>query len=485
MLAGLMLGAAALSARVSSRLGIPTALVFIGLGMALGRQEQLRSNFGEFDGAYVIGTMALALILFYGGLSTDLRRVRGVWIPATLLATVGVVGVTLLTALIAMWLIPGLTWPVALILGAVLGSTDAASVLQILSGERISGRVRETVELESGLNDPMAFVLVAAFTEMYLGNGWSWMTVPQTAWQLVGGAGIGVAIGWLSSRALHAFPEHDPEVYPARTIAIALVAYGAAHVVHASGLLAVFLAALYLANSRALPYRATIVRFHGTLAYLAQIVMFVTLGFLIEPRKLLDGRVLVGGTLVAIVLAVISRPVVVTAILWPCGFKPKEIAGIAWLGLRGAVPVILMTIPLISVTDDRADATLQLLFMLVFCSVIVGNIIPGSTVRWTMKLLRLRLPPAPRPTASIDIVTAVPLDTTLVMLMVNPGSTVAGRTLAEAKLPGEITVAILVRRGHTERVRGDTVFEVGDEVALSLPDRLTPVVRRMFGEEEA
>jgi cell volume regulation protein A len=157
---------------------------------------------------------------------------------------------------------------------------------------------------------------------------------------------------------------------------------------------------------------------------------------------------------------------------------------VAWLGLRGAVPVILMTIPLLSVTDDRANATLQLLFMLVFCCVIVGNIIPGSTVRWTMRLLRLRLPPAPRPTASIDIVTAVPLDTTLMMAMVNPGSPIAGHTLADAKLPSEVTVALLVRNGHTERVRGDTTFEVGDEVALSLPDRMTPVVRRMFGEEE-
>ncbi len=483
-LAGLLLGAAALSARASSRLGIPSALVFIGLGMVLGRQDQLRNSLSEFDVAYSVGTVCLVLILFYGGLSTHVRKVRGVWGPSILLATVGVVGVTLITAFFAKMLIPGFGWPAALILGAVLGSTDAASVLQILTGERIAGRVRETVELESGLNDPMAFILVAAFTTLYVTGTWSWMVVPEILWQLVGGALVGLATGWTAVKLLISFREDAAEVYPARTLAIVLISYGVATIIGASGLLAVFLSALYLANCRSLPYRATLVRFHATLAYLAQITMFLVLGFLVDPVQLINGEVMTGGAALAVILAVAARPVVVTAILWPCGYAPREIAGIAWLGLRGAVPIVLMTIPVIAVSDDRANADLRVLFLVVFCCVIIGSVIPGSTVRWTMRLLRLRLPPVPRASASIDLVTAAPLDATLLMFVVHSDSPIAGKTLAEAKIPAEITVALLVRGTHTERVRGDTTFQVGDEVALSVPDRMASVARKIFGHEE-
>jgi len=484
-LTGVLLGVAAFSARASARLGIPTALVFIALGMVLGRQPELRSAFEGYDVLYIVGNIALSLILFYGGLCTDLRRVKGVWWPAVALATVGVLGVSLLTGAVAWLIVPGITFSAALILGAVLGSTDAASVLQILGGERIAGRVKETVELESGLNDPMAFILVATFTAMSLGDGFSWMVLPEVLWKLVGGAFMGVFIGWVAMNVTHHIREDAPESYPVRTLAVALLAYGVAESLHASGLLAVFMSALYLRNSRGLPYSATLVRFHATLAYLAQIVMFVALGFVVNPAVLVEVPVALGGTVLAIVLALLARPVVVTAVLAPFGFPAREVAGIAWLGLRGAVPVILMTIPLIAAADNPGAAgELEIIFKVVFFAVIVGNIIPGATVRWVMRLLRLRLPPVPQASASIDIVTARPMDATLVMLPVHHDSPIAGKTLADAKLPGEVTVALLVRNGRAERVRGDTVFEVGDEVALAVPDRMLGVVHDFFGHAQ-
>lgn len=483
-LTGLLLGAAAFSARASSRLGIPTALVFIALGMALGRQPELRSAVGDYDVLYVVGNVALSLILFYGGLCTDLRRVRGVFWPAVALATVGVLGISLVTGVVAWLLIPGITFAAALILGAVLGSTDAASVLQILGGERIAGRVKETVELESGLNDPMAFILVATFTAMSMGDGFSWMVLPGIVWKLIGGAFLGVFIGWVAMNAIQHFRDDAPEAYPARTLAVALLAYGVAESLHASGLLAVFMAALYLRNSRQLPFSATLIRFHATMAYLAQIVMFVALGFVVNPAVMVEFPVAVGGTVLALALALITRPLVVTMVLWPFGFPANEIAGVAWLGLRGAVPVILMTIPLMVSAGDTRNDELQIIFKVVFFCVIVGNVIPGATVRWVMGMLRLRLPPAPQASATIDIVTAQPMDAALMMMPVHPDSPVAGKTLAEAKLPGEVTVALLVRNGRAERVRGDTVFEVGDEVALAVPDRMASVVRALFGHAD-
>lgn len=481
-IAGLVLGAAVLGTKLSAKAGVPTAIAFIGLGMLLGTQERLRAALVGYDGAYAFGNLALALILFYGGLCTDLRRTRRIWGPAITLATLGVVGVSLLTALLAWALLPGFRWDHALILGAVLGSTDAASVLQILTGERIAGRVRETVELESGLNDPMAFVLVASFTAIAAGDGWSWWRIPEIGWQMLAGAAIGGAIGWIAIRAIRWFAEESHEMYPAITIALALTSYGVASLAQASGLLAVFITALCLGSSPTLPYRGTLVRFHASLAYLAQIMMFIVLGALVAPRELLDVRAVAGGTLVALVLALVARPVVVTAILLPFGYSVRETAAVAWLGLRGAVPVILMMIPILVAREDADVGSLQQLFNAVFICVLVGSIIPGSMVRWVLSFLRLRMPPAPRPSATIDIITKTPLDTTLVMLVVQPGAPIAGKTLAEARIPGEVTVALLVRGAKTERVRGDTRFDVGDEVALSVPERTAPAMRALFGE---
>ena len=482
VIVGLMLAMAALGTKVASRIGIPTALGFIGVGMVLGGQADLRDSVATYEGAYSVGNIALALILFYGGLSTDIRRTRGIWMPSITLATVGVTIVTLTTALIFWLVAPGVPWHVALILGAVLGSTDAASVLQVLGNERIGGRVRETIELESGLNDPMAFVLVAAFAQMATGGGFDAWSIQDIAWKMGAGAVIGLAIGWVSGLALAAFEEDSPEVYPIITIALALLSYGAAEMLHASGLLAVFMTALTLGNSADLPFRSTIVRFHASLAYLAEIIMFLVLGLLVQPQALMEPRLVGAGIFLALALAFVSRPVAVMSILLPFGYSVRESVAVAWLGLRGAVPIILMTIPLLSAHSAEVSGQMSRAFAVVFVCVVVGSIIPGATVRWTMRLLRLRLPPAPRPSASIDMVTKTPLDTRMMMMVVQPGAPIEGKTLSEAHIPGEITVALVIRGTRTQRVRGDTRFEAGDEVAISLTERLVPVAGRLFGE---
>ena len=151
---------------------------------------------------------------------------------------------------------------------------------------------------------------------------------------------------------------------------------------------------------------------------------------------------------------------------------------------RGAVPIILMTIPLLHAHGPEEHTRLERAFGAVFVCVIVGSIIPGATVRWVMRFLRLRLPAAPRPSAMIDMVTKTPLDTRMMMLVVQPGAPIEGKSLEEARIPGDITVALLVRGARTQRVRGDSRFEAGDEVAVSLPERLIPIARQMFGEHD-
>jgi cell volume regulation protein A len=296
------------------------------------------------------------------------------------------------------------------------------------------------------------------------------------------GAVIGLAIGWVSGLALAAFEEDSPEVYPIITIALALLSYGAAEMLHASGLLAVFMTALTLGNSADLPFRSTIVRFHASLAYLAEIIMFLVLGLLVQPQALMEPRLVGAGIFLALALAFVSRPVAVMSILLPFGYSLRESVAVAWLGLRGAVPIILMTIPLLSAHSAEVSGQMSRAFAVVFVCVVVGSIIPGATVRWTMRLLRLRLPPAPRPSTSIDMITKTPLDTRMMMMVVQPGAPIEGKTLTEARIPGEITVALVIRGARTQRVRGDTRFEAGDEVAISLTERLVPVAGRLFGE---
>ncbi|NBX32122.1 MAG: potassium/proton antiporter [Planctomycetes bacterium] len=482
IICGLMLAVAALGTKMAMRIGIPTALGFIGVGMLIGGQTDLRTLLQGYEGAYSIGNIALALILFYGGLSTDVRKVRGIWLPSITLATVGVLGVAGVTAYIIRILVPSAPWSVALMMGAVLGSTDAASVLQILARERLSGRVREIVELESGLNDPMAFILVATFTSVAMGGAFEVSTIPTIMWQMCAGALIGGGIGWLSSLAIGAFEEDSPEIYPVITIALALLAYGIAESLHSSGLLAVFMTALTLGNSADLPFRSTIVRFHASLAYLAQIVMFFVLGVLVIPESLLDVRVMASGTLIALILAFIARPLVVTPLLLLFRFPIRESLAVSWLGLRGAVPIILMMIPMTAARTSVGQHNLSRAFAVVFVCVVVGSIIPGSTVRWVMRLLRVRLPPIPRPSTTIDMITKTPLDTRMMIMVVQPGSAIDGKYLAEARLPGEITIALVIRGARTHRVRGDTRLEAGDEVALSLPDRMVPIAQVLFGE---
>ncbi|MEI6474360.1 MAG: potassium/proton antiporter [Planctomycetota bacterium] len=482
IICGLMLAVAALGTKVATRIGIPTALGFIGVGMLIGGQTEIRTALQGYEGAYSIGNISLALILFFGGLSTEVRKVRGIWLPSITLATVGVLGVAGVTACIIRLLVPSVPWSVAMMMGAILGSTDAASVLQILARERLGGRVREIVELESGLNDPMAFILVATFTSISMGGSFEVSTIPAIIWQMCAGALIGGAIGWLSDLALGAFEEDSPEIYPIITIALALLAYGVAESLHSSGLLAVFMTALTLGNSADLPFRSTIVRFHASLAYLAQIVMFFVLGVMVVPETLLDMRVIASGTLIALILAFIARPVIVTPLLLLFRFSIRESIAVSWLGLRGAVPIILMMIPVSAAHSEIGRQQLSRAFSVVFVCVVVGSIIPGSTVRWMMRFLRLRLPPVPRPSATIDMVTKTPLDTRMMIMVVQPASLIDGKYLSEAKLPGEITIALVIRGARTLRVRGDTRFEAGDEVALSLPERLIPIAQVMFGE---
>ncbi len=378
--AGVLLGASALLSRLGSRTGLPVAFLFLAVGMLAGSDGLGGIAFEDYPLAFRLGTCALVLILFDGGLNTPLGRVRPVLGPATVLATLGVAGTAGLAAAAARFLLH-VPWTYALLLGAILSSTDAAAVFSVLrgSGTQLRERVGTTLELESGLNDPMAVILTLALTEsLVTGQPPGLRLLTEVALQLaVGtllGALLGTAAAWLLGRV--ALPA--PGLVPVVTVAVALVTFGLTTLLHGSGFLAVYLAGMAVGRAT-VKDRAGLLRVHDGLAWLAQVGMFLMLGLLVFPSRL--GAVALPGTILALVLAFIARPLVVALCLLPFRYTWKERLYVGWVGLRGAVPIILATFPVLAEVPGST-----LLFNVVFYSVVVSGVLPGATVarvsRW-------------------------------------------------------------------------------------------------------
>jgi len=475
---GALLLVSSLLSRVGNRLGVPVSLLFLLIGMLMGSDGPGGIWFDRFDVAYLAGTAALVIILFDGGFNTSFGPLRRVLVPAGVLATVGVMGVAGLTALGAHAL--GMSWGEAMLVGAIVSSTDAAAVFSLLEGVPLRRRVGLTLEAESGLNDPVAVILTVATAGNLAGTGTlSWMLLPSMLTQLVVGGAVGLAIGaggrWLMQR-VHL---STPALFPVLTLAVALVAYGVPTLVGGSGFLSVYLAGIIVGNG-AIPYRVNLSRFHSSLAWLAQIGMFLLLGMLVFPRQL--PPVAVTGLALALYVAVVARPVVVTACLLPFGYSWREIACIAWLGLRGAVPIILATVPIL-MSDDPTTPAREVLdeFELVFFIVVVGSFIPGMTVRWLPHLLKLEEPTRPQPVAAVDITSSLPIHEAQLSLYIGPDCPVAGHIVQELALPNDAAVMLIVRDEELIAPRGHTALRVGDHAFVLCHQTSAAAVRSRFG----
>jgi cell volume regulation protein A len=390
--AGLVLLIAVIFNRYGKKLGLPSGLLFLGLGMICGEDGPLRIDFLDFDLTYGVGMICLILILFYAGLGIKIPSMRGAWTPAIALATVGVLMISAIIAVFVRVWSPHASWSEALLIGSVLGSTDAAAVFAALAGVGFKGRVRQIVELESGLNDPMAFILVFALTSVVLGKEWSGLEIGlDVLKQFTIGAGAGLFMGWLAMLSFKLLPSQETGLYPIRSVACALASFGLASIFDGSGLISVFLCAILLGNS-SLPLRSTIVRVHDSLAWGGQITMFFLLGLLCTPHRFIEPEILIGGTMVALWLAFVARPVAVAVILLPMRIPWREIVCVAWLGLRGAVPIILSTIPLLFLGNPDIAPRAQRLFDLVFICVVVGCFIPGAIIKVVPRWLGMLTP---------------------------------------------------------------------------------------------
>ena len=475
MIIGVILGAGALLSRFSRFMGIPAGLLFLIAGMLLGEDGPFGIRFNNYEITYEIACTALGLILFHGGLSTSLETLRRAWRPALLLATVGVLGITVVTGW-GVWLFSPkvTTFAVSLLIGAILASTDAAAVFDLLASQRLKGRAREILVVESGFNDPMAFVLVFALTDTVvfhgsdLGMGFDLAVIGVLAWQLVIGLLIGLVAGLLGSSLLHFSSAGGAALYPVLTIAIALVTIGFAGVVGSSSLLATYIAGVVIGN-RNIPFRSTMERVHDTIAWVSQITMFFLLGLLVTPSLLPE--FIVGGVLTALWIAFLARPLVVGTLLSFFKIPWRENILISFAGLRGAVPIILATIPILVIAEipDRPGTEIERLFAFIFVVVVVGSFIPGMLVRPISKLLDMRAGTIEEPSVELELVAADVLDERIETFLVPSTHSDASRTLESLGLPEGARVLTVLRDGRFKLVENDLILEPGDHLALVYP----------------
>lgn len=474
LVTGVMLILGILSSKLSDRMGMPVLVLFLGLGMLAGSEGPGGIAFGDYDLANRIASIALAMILFDGGLRTSMDSLRATWKPALTLATFGVVVTAALTGLAAMWLL-GLPLLHGLLVGGIVGSTDAAAVFSVLrtSGVKLPERLAATLEVESASNDPMAIFLTIALTGMVVGtSGGPADLATLLALQMGVGALMGVLVGLAGAWVINRIRLDHAGLYPVLALAVGMISFGLTAILQGSGFLAVFITGILLAD-RVEVFRRGILLFHDAMAWLSQIVLFVLLGLLSFPSQMLD--VVLPGIGVAVVLQLVARPVAVWLSASPFGFNARELTFLSWVGLKGAVPITLATFPLTAGVEGS-----QMLFNAVFFIVIVSAVTQGTSLAATARWLGLGRPADPAPPLTVEISALRSVEGEIVDYTVPPSARVAGQQLRALALP-DGSAATLVVRGNTVIVpRGSTALRPGDHVFVAMHRRLKPLIDRLF-----
>ncbi len=471
LIAGMVVVIAILATRLSSRLGVPALLLFLATGMLAGSDGPGGIWFDDPALAWRVGLVALSVLLFSAGLDTDIKSVRPVLGPGLALATVGVTVSAGLTALFYSLAFDRPALEGAL-LGAIVSSTDAAAVFGVLrtTGIRLKGRIQHLLEMESGSNDPVAIYLTVAATAALAGTSPSVATI---ALGMLGQMGIGLVVsvagGWALAWAINRLRAGQEGLYPVFATALALAIFGGAAVAHGSAFVAVYVAGI-VAGSGPLIHRRGIVRFHDALAWLAQISMFVLLGLLVFPSRL--PSVAGEGLAIAAFLLLVARPLAVFASLAPFRFPLRQQAMVAWVGLRGAVPIVLATWPRVAGVEG-ADRIFDIVFFVVVVSVLVQGMSLPAVARW------LDLAEA-SPSPERDLAEAAGEARGAHTTRLRVGRRAHGRSLLEVGLPPRALVALVEHNGQRIVPQGSTTLREGDHVLVVFQDGQEEAVRELL-----
>lgn len=461
-LGALVVLTAVVAARLSSRSGLPSLLMYLGIGLLLG-EGGLGIRFDNDQLMQVLGYVALILILAEGGLSTSWGAIKASVGPAIVLSTLGVL-VSVGVVGVAAHLILGLGWAPAFLLGAILSSTDAAAVFSVLRTVPLPHRLTGLLEAESGFNDAPVVMLVIALSEVVAGNAstpW-WGIALMAVFELVGGAVIGLGTGYLGGRVIRHFADASSGLFSLGILSLTILAYALASLAHASGFMACYLAALVLGNMK-IPHRLAVRGFSQAAGWLAQIWLFVLLGLLADPSRLLDHVWDAVG--IGLVLLLLARPLSVLVSMTPFGIALREQAFLSWAGLRGAVPVVLATVPVTSGAKG-----MDWLFDLVFMLVVVYTLVQAPLLPPVARALRVV-----DPAAGTDLgIESAPLDdvgATLLRVDIGDDSRMAGIEVFELRLPEGAAVSYVVRGGKGFVPSRSTLLRHGDRLLVVCPVR--------------
>lgn len=466
-----------MTSTLSARLGVPLLLFFLGVGMLAGEEGVLGIQFQEYALANFVGQAALACILLDGGLRTSLNSFRVGLRPAITLATWGVLATVLALGLFATWLL-GIDWRLGLLMAAIVGSTDAAAVFSLLrnGGVKLNDRVQATLELESGANDPLAILLVTVMIALNLDpQSQSIGSVITMLIQQIGvGLMVGLAAGWAISLLLPKVYLADG-MYAILILSAGLAVFGATNLLGGSGFLAVYLTGIIIGNTKV---RATehVLRVMDSFAWLSQAILFVVLGLLVTPSEML--KVWHYSLIIFLFLLFVARPVAVGTSLLPFGFRLREIAFISWVGLRGAVPITLAIIPVMSNVQGASLA-----FNITFGVVILSLLAQGATIPFMSRVFKVWVPTDAEPKAEHEIWVGDQANITLYEFEVKVGAFAIGRhpqDISSKVNSHEIAVFAVVRGEHLINVDEDTVLKVGDIVWYALSGGWAANIAKVF-----
>ncbi|OGX79401.1 K+/H+ antiporter [Exiguobacterium sp. SH31] len=477
LLFGLLLVAGVLATRVSTRFGLPALILFMGIGMIMGSDVTGLIFFDDSNLAQMIGISALIVILFEGGLQTKWASIRSVLAPSASLATIGVLLTAGLVA-VAVRFVFGFDWIESFLFGAIIGSTDAAAVFAAFKGKNIAPKVGATLEAESGTNDPMAmFLTILALDFMLKPDTTIWDGIWMFLLQIIVGAFAGYMLGNLSRLMLNHLRLESSGLHAVLMISMAFMTYGVAAYFAGSGLLAVYLAAMIVGNAHT-AHEVTIVQFSEALAWIMQIIMFVILGLLVYPKQLFDPELIWKGLLISFFLMFVARPIAVYLSTIAMPFTHKEKLFISWAGLKGAVPIVLATFPLIAGIDNS-----QLIFNAVFFVVVTSALIQGTTLTPLAARLNLLGPDKIRSPYTIALVSSKQSQHQLVPYVATETSSMIGRTLADITLPPNTVVNAIVRKDYLIPPTGQTKIEPGDLLYVLASTYRHDQLDRKFGED--
>jgi cell volume regulation protein A len=456
--AGGLLALGLAASLLAGRLRIPGLVLFLCLGMAIGSDGLGLIDFADYEAARTIGVIALALILFEGGLAAGLQEIRSVLGSALSLALLGTLLTALAAGVAASWLLD-LTLLQGMLVGSIVSATDGAAIFALLRGSTLKRPLARTLEGEAGMNDPVAVLLVLGFIEWIRHDDFGVVDMAgMFVAQLGIGAIVGIAVGWAAVKAFRNVRPATVGLYPVASLAVVAIAFGLADVLHGSGFLAVYLAGLVMGSAQ-LPARQTVAAFHDGLAWVAQLVMFLTLGLLVFPADL--AKIAFEGTLVALALVLVARPlaVAVATALAPLSLGDRLVLG--WAGLRGAVPIVLALFPIIEHIPRS-----HTFFNIAFFAVLLSTLLQGATfeplARW---LGATTEEPALRPQL-VEVGSIRELGADVVEVPISHGDAAIGVRVRDLGLPREALVNVLVRGDDALPPRGSTRLEAGDRLYI-------------------